>query len=107
GADRTLGYLVTGNFFDVLGLAADRGRLFSPADDVTPGGHPVAVISRELWQTRFAGRPDSPDHEIRMSGTVFRMVGVPPAGFPGPRVGTARHLYVPMMMQPILRPPSD
>ena len=57
--DRILGYLVTGNFFDVLGLAPDRGRLLSPADDVTPGGHPVVVISHELWQTRFAGRADA------------------------------------------------
>jgi predicted permease len=107
GADRTLGYLVTGNFFGVLGLAADRGRLFSPTDDVTPGGHAVVVISRELWQTRFAGRPDIIGHEIRLNGTVFTIVGVTPAGFPGPRVGTMRHLYVPMMMQPILRPPND
>jgi predicted permease len=107
GADRTLGYLVTGNFFDTLGLVADRGRLLSPADDVTPGGHPVVVISRELWQTRFAGRPDIIGHEIRLNGTVFTIVGVTPAGFPGPRVGTVRHLYVPMMMQPIVRPPSD
>jgi predicted permease len=107
GADRTLGYLVTGNFFDVLGLAADRGRLLSPSDDVRPGGHPVVVISRELWQTRFAGRPDIIGHEIRLNGNVFTIVGVTPAGFPGPRVGTVRHLYVPMMMQPVLRPPSD
>ena len=107
GADRTLGYLVTGNFFDVLGLAADRGRLLSPADDVTPGGHPVVVISRELWQMRFAGRPDIIGHEIRLNGNVFTIVGVTPAGFPGPRVGTARHVYAPMMMQPVLRPPSD
>ncbi len=107
GADRTLGYLVTGNFFDVLGLAADRGRLLSPADDVTLSGHPVAVISRELWQTRFAGRPDIVGHEIRLNGSVFTIVGVTPAGFPGPRVGTVRHVYVPMMMQPILRPPGD
>ena len=107
GADRTLGYLVTGNFFAVLGLAADRGRLLSPADDLKPGAHPVVVISRELWQTRFAGRPDIIGHEIRLNGDVFTIVGVTPAGFPGPRVGTVRHLYVPMMMQPILRPPSD
>jgi predicted permease len=107
GADRTLGYLVTGNFFDVLGLAADRGRLLSPTDDVTPGGHPVVVISRELWHARFAGRPDIIGHEIRLNGSVFTIVGVTPAGFPGPRVGTVRHLYVPMMMVPILRPPSD
>src|SRR5918996_1699317 len=107
GADRTLGYLVTGNFFDVLGLAADRGRLLSPADDVTPGGHSVVAISRELWQTRFAGRPDIIGHEIRLNGNVFTIVGTTPAGFPGPRVGTARHLYVPMMMAPVLRPPVD
>src|SRR5688572_29728071 len=106
-ADRTLGYLVSGNFFDVLGLAADRGRLLSPADDVTPGGHPVVVISRELWRTRFAGRADIIGHEIRLNGNVFTIAGVTPAGFPGPRVGTVRHLYVPMMMAPVLRPPSD
>ena len=107
GADRISGYLVTGNFFNVLGLAADRGRFLSPADDVTPGAHPVVVISRELWQTRFAGRPDIIGHEIRLNAEVFTIVGVTPAGFPGPRVGTVRHLYVPMMMQPILRPPGD
>jgi predicted permease len=107
GAARISGYLVTGNFFAVLGLAADRGRLLSRADDVTPGAHPVVVISRELWQTRFASRPDVIGHEIRLNGNVFTIVGVTPAGFPGPRVGTVRHLYVPMMMAPILRPPSD
>jgi predicted permease len=107
GAERTFGYLVTGNFFDALGLGADRGRLLSPSDDVTPGGHPVVVISRELWQTRFAGTLDIIGHEIRLNADVFTIVGVTPARFPGPRVGTVRHLYVPMMMQPILRPPSD
>ena len=107
GVDRTPGYLVTGNFFDVLGLVADRGRLLVPADDVSPGGHPVVVISHELWQTRFAGRLDIIGHEIRLNGNVFTIVGMTPAGFPGPRVGTVRHLYVPMMMAPILRPPSD
>jgi predicted permease len=107
GADRTVGCLVTGNFFDVLGLAPNRGRLLSPADDVTPGGHPVAVISHELWQTRFAGRADIIDQKIRLNGNVFTVVGITPAGFPGPRVGTVRHLYVPMMMAPVLRPPID
>jgi predicted permease len=107
GADRTVGYLVTGNFFDVLGLAPIRGRLLSPSDDVTPGGHPVVVISHELWQTRFAGRPDIIDQQIRLNRNVFTVVGITPAGFPGPRVGTVRHLYVPMMMAPVLRPPSD
>ena len=40
----------------------------------------MVVISRELWQTRFAGRPDIIGHEIRLNGTVFTIVGVTPAG---------------------------
>ena len=82
GADRAFGYLVTGNFFDVLGLAADRGRLLSPSDDVTPSGHPVVVISRELWQTRFAGRPDIVGHEIRLNGERLYHRGRDPGALP-------------------------
>jgi putative ABC transport system permease protein len=102
--EHILGFIVSGNFFDVLGVGAEKGRLFSPSDDVTPGGHPVAVISHDFWQTHFAGRPEIVGREIRLNGHVFTIVGVTPAGFPGPRVGRTRHLYVPMMMQGILRP---
>ncbi len=100
------GYIVTGNFFDVMRIDAARGRLLSPADDMTPGAHPVAVISHELWRTRFGGRDDVVGRDVRLSGHVFTIVGVAPPNFPGPRVGTVGHLYVPMMMQPFVRPPS-
>jgi predicted permease len=103
--DLVTGAIVTGNFFDVLGLTAGQGRLLTGADDVTPGAHPVAVISHELWQTRFGARPDIVGHEIRLNGFVFTVAGVTPAGFPGPERGTVRNLYVPMMMQAIMRPP--
>jgi predicted permease len=99
------GAIVTGNFFDVLGVTAEHGRLLSVADDMTPGGHPVAVISHELWQTRFAGQPDIVGRDIRLNGHLFTIVGVTPAGFPGPQLGIIRSLYVPMMMQAIMRPP--
>ena len=52
------GVIVTGNFFDVLGVQPALGRLLSPADDVTPGAHPVIVIAHSFWRTRFAGRTD-------------------------------------------------
>jgi predicted permease len=99
------GFIVTGNFFDVLGVGAHRGRMLSPSDDVTPGAHPVAVISHDFWQTRFAGRSDIVGLDVRLNGRVFTIVGVAPAGFPGPMVGRVRPLYVPMMMQAIMRPP--
>jgi putative ABC transport system permease protein len=104
-AELLTGVIVTGNFFDILGIRAEQGRLITPADDVKPGGHPVAVISHDFWQTRFAGAPDIVGREVRLNGHPFTIIGVTPAGFPGPRLGPVRHLYVPMMMQPIMRPP--
>ena len=105
-AELVSGLIVTGNFFDVLDVGpAARGRLLSPADDVTPGAHPVAVISYDFWQTRFAGEADIVGREVRLNGHVFTVVGVAPAGFDGPTIGSGRSLYVPMMMQAIMRPP--
>src|SRR5262245_1890403 len=98
------GVIVTGNFFDVLGVHAAQGRLLSVADDVTPGAHPVAVISHALWRSRFAGG-DVVGREVRLNGHPFTIVGVTPEDFPGPQLGTMRNLYVPMMMQAIMRPP--
>ena len=104
-AELVPGLIVTGNFFDVLGVRPGLGRLLAPGDDVTPGAHPVLVISHDFWQTRFAGRPDVLGREIRLNGHVFTIVGVAPAGFPGPQLGSVRHIYTPMMMQAIVRPP--
>ena len=104
-AELVAGLIVTGNFFDVLGIHPALGRLLSSSDDVTAGAHPVAVISYDFWRTRFAGRADVIGREIRLNGHVFTIVGVAPAGFSGPVLGGVRHLYVPMMMQAIMRPP--
>jgi predicted permease len=106
-AELVSGVIVTGNFFDVLGVRAARGRLLSPRDDETPGAHPVAVISHEFWQSRFGGRDDAIGREVRLNGHVFTIIGIAPAGFPGPQLGSVRSLYVPMMMQAIMRPPRQ
>jgi predicted permease len=105
-AELVSGLIVTGNFFDVLGVRPALGRLLAPSDDVTPGAHPVVAISHDFWQTRFGGRADVVGREIRLNGHVFTIVGVAAAGFPGPQVpGAVRHIYTPMMMQAIIRPP--
>ncbi len=103
--DLVSGVIVTGNFFDVLGVTAERGRLLAPSDDVTPGAHPVAVISHDFWHSRFAARPDIVGRDVRLNGTIFTIVGVTPAGFTGPQLGLIRNVFVPMMMQAIMRPP--
>jgi macrolide transport system ATP-binding/permease protein len=104
-AELVPGIIATGNLFDVLGVQPALGRLLGPGDDVTPGAHPVVVIAYDFWQTRFGGRHDVIGREIRLNGHVFTIVGVAPAGFPGPQLGNVRQIYVPMMMQAIARPP--
>jgi predicted permease len=65
----------------------------------------VAVISHGLWQRRFAGQPDIVGRGILVNGQPFTVVGVTRPGFTGAQVGVPRDLFVPMTMQPLVRPP--
>jgi len=103
--DLVTGAIVTGNFFDVLGVHAQLGRVITYDDDKTPGAHPVAVISQGLWQRRFAGDPNIIGRQLLLNGNNFTVIGVLPKGFDGLQLGITRDLYVPMMMQATMRPP--
>ena len=56
-SERVFGEWVTGNYFSVLGVRASRGRTLLPSDDLSPGKHPVVVISDALWKRAFASDP--------------------------------------------------
>ncbi len=99
------GAIVTGAYFDVLGVNAALGRAITPADDVTPGGHPVVVLSHAFWSKRFGRQPDVVGQKILLNGVPFEVVGVMPRGFTGAERGVERDLFVPMMMQAVVRPP--
>ncbi len=103
--DMVFGSIVTGRFFELLGVTAGHGRVLTRADDGTPGAHPVAVISHRLWRGRFGGRSDIVGHRVRLNGQTFEIVGVTRPEFPGAQLGVTRDLYVPMMMQTLMRPP--
>jgi predicted permease len=79
---RMEGSLVTGNFFQVLGVGAAHGRAFMPLDDRV-GGHAVLVLSHRAWLRDFNGDPEVLTHDILVNGTPFRVVGVMPEGFRG------------------------
>jgi macrolide transport system ATP-binding/permease protein len=98
-AERTWGGLVSGNFFQVMGLRAAAGRLFTPQDDVTPGGHPVAVISYAYWQRRFRGDTSIVGKQVHINNTPMTVIGVAPEGFIGSFLGIASSAWVPMAMQ--------
>jgi len=103
-ADRAWGVLVSGNYFDVLGVRAAYGRTFSPEEDRTPGTHPVAVLSHRFWERRFGSDPTVVGRTVLLNERAFTVVGVAAAGFQGTNIGVAVDLWVPMMMQSAIVP---
>src|SRR5262245_62501834 len=77
------GAVVTSNYFNALRLRPALGRFFLDDEDRVPGRDPVAVISHDLWRTRFGRDPRVLDAGLRLNGVAFRIVGVAPEGFRG------------------------
>jgi len=75
---------VTGAYFDTLGMKAERGRYILPDDDRI-GGAFVVVLSHDLWQRQFNGDQQIIGKTILLSGNVYTVIGVMPAGFKSPR----------------------
>jgi predicted permease len=97
--ERVWGYLATGNYFDVLGVKPALGRFFTPDDDRAPGAHPVAVITYDCWQKRFAGDPQTIGKTVIVNGRNFTIIGVAPQGFYGSEIIYRPEIWFPMMMQ--------
>ena len=93
---RLWGYLVTGNYFDVLGVGAARGRVLHPDDDLRPGGHPVAVLTWPCWQKRFGGDPTVVGRTVKINGMDFTILGVTPQGFFGTELFFAARYFLPV-----------
>jgi putative ABC transport system permease protein len=100
--DRVRAELVSGNYFEVLGVAAAAGRVLTPDDDRTPGAHPVLVLSYAYWQRHFAGASNVVGRTLAVNGTLFTVVGVARHGFFGTRPGFGPDIWAPLMMvQPL------
>ena len=93
------GYLVTGNYFEALGVAPAAGRFFTQAEDQQPGASPLVVLSFNTWQSRFGGRPDIVGLSVPINGSPYTIVGVAPRGFFGTEVFYRPEMWIPMAMQ--------
>jgi len=102
--ERIWGSLVSGNYFDVLGVRLALGRTFTPDEDRAPGSHPVVVISHRLWQRRFAADPSLIGKTIRLNQLDFTVIGVAPEGFRGSFVGLEYDLWALAIMYPQVSP---
>jgi predicted permease len=89
------GELVSGNFFQTLGVSAMLGRILLPEDDRIPDSPAVCVLSYRLWQQRFGANPDVIGRKIQIRGQPFTILGVTPQGFTGFAQGAKTDLFIP------------
>src|ERR1035438_3070643 len=97
------GSIVTGNYFQVLGVNARAGRVFTDADD-RPAAPPVIVLSDAFWNREFARSPAALGQALEINGFAGIVIGVAPPDFFGETVGAVPDLWVPMSVQPRIMP---
>jgi predicted permease len=97
--ERAAGELVSGSYFNVLGVPAAIGRTIAPDDDTTVLGRPVVVLSYRYWQSRFAGDPSVLNRTMILNGHNFTVIGVSGRGFDGIEPGSVTQLFVPITMK--------
>ncbi|MEO5818249.1 MAG: ABC transporter permease [Gemmatimonadaceae bacterium] len=98
------GNLVSGNFFSVLGVRPAIGRFFLPEEDATPLTHPVIVVSHAFWRSELGGDSSAVGRTVGVNGTAFTLIGVAPPEFRGVFTPIVTSAWVPLMMQPRIRP---
>jgi predicted permease len=105
--ERLWSYEVSGNYFDVLGVHAIKGRTFLPEEDQGKLAHPVVVLSHSAWQSRFAGDPNIVGRELLLNNHAFKIIGVAPEGFKGTELIFTPDLWVPLSMVEWVEPGSN
>ena len=105
-SERVWAYLVSGNYFDVLGVRPIKGRTFQPDEDVTRNTHPVAVVSYESWQRRFGGDRNLVGSDVLLNNRQFRVIGIAPPNFKGTEFIYTPEVWVPISMVDVAEPGS-
>ena len=96
--ERIWNYEVSGNYFDVLGVQAVKGRTFLPEEDRTRLSHPVAVVSYGCWQRRFGADPNLVGKDVLLNNHQFRIIGIAPEGFKGTEFVYTPEMWIPAAM---------
>ena len=95
------GMMVSGNYFDALGVAPRLGRGFREDEDKVPGRDAVVVLGSDFWRHQFASDPSVVGRTVRLNGKDFTVIGVAPETFPGLLTFGHPDLYVPLAMAPV------
>ena len=98
------GLLVSGSYFPTLRVQPALGRLFALADDVTPGAHPLVVLSHAFWVSQFGASPNVLSEAITVNGQTMTVIGVAARGFEGTTLGATPRIFVPITMRAAMIP---
>jgi predicted permease len=98
-SERVAAELVSGSYFDVLGVQPAAGRVFTPDDDRIPHGHPLVVLSHDFWRQRFAADSAIIGKTLSVNGFPMTVVGVAQPGFDGVELGYTSKMFIPVMMR--------
>ena len=90
--------LVTGNYFQALGVRAALGRTFQPSDEIAPGRHPVVVLGHLTWQRDFNADPEIVGKTVDINNRPLTVVGVVESTFHGTVVSNEIEVYIPVLM---------
>lgn len=105
--ERADGELVSGNYFEVLGVRPAIGRVFTSDDDAILGAGQVVVLSHSYWTRRYGNDPGVLNKTLTVNGSVMTVVGVARAGFNGVQVGQTPDIFIPISMKAHMTPNSD
>ncbi len=94
--EQLAGELVSGNFFEILGVNPEYGRSFTPSDDGARGSNPVAILSDRYWKRQYDGRPDAIGSILRINSHEFTVIGVLPASLQ--EFDRGAQIWLPMSM---------
>ena len=106
-AERVTGDLVSGNYFDVLGVQPALGRVFSASDEGAAGASPIVVLSDGYWMRRFGGDASVLNQTIRINEHPMTVVGVAAPGFYGLDFSNPADVFVPLTMKAAMTPTFD
>ena len=105
--ERANGELVSGNYFEILGVRPAIGRVFTDDDNRVPGGHPLVVLSHGYWTRHFGADSGILNKTLIVNGISMTVVGVARAGFNGVQVGQTPDMFIPITMKAQMTPNWD
>src|SRR5215510_3549129 len=106
-SERASGELVSGNYFETLGVRPVLGRLLTMQDETAPGADTVAVLSYGYWTRRFANNTDILNKQLTVNGAALTVVGVAEEGFSGVQIGESPDIFIPVTMRTQMMPGAN